>query len=104
VFDLHVAEIVNKNGLSETLGYRLIIRSGCTALDFLVSTNERGRELDANSALYWHAIVQAKENGCRWFDIGGLNENTTKGIAEFKQGLNAVPYKLVGEWRKWWYS
>lgn len=101
VFDLYIAELVNGSGLSETLGYRLIIRSGCTALDFLVSTNERGRELDANSALYWHAIIQAKENGCRWFDIGGVNENTTKGIAEFKQGLNAAPYKLPGEWRKW---
>jgi lipid II:glycine glycyltransferase (peptidoglycan interpeptide bridge formation enzyme) len=104
LFDLYIAELVNNSGLNETLGYRLIIRSGCTALDFLVSTNERGRELDANSSLYWHAIIQAKENGCRWFDIGGVNENTTKGIAEFKQGLNAVPYKLLGEWRKWWYS
>ena len=104
MFDLYIAELVNNSGLNEILGYRLIIRSGCTALDFLVSTNEKGRELDANSALYWHAIIQAKENGCRWFDIGGLNENTTKGIAEFKQGLNAAPYKLVGEWRKWWYS
>ena len=101
VFDLYTAELFNSNGLNETLGYRLIIRSGCVALDFLVSTNGRGRELDANSTLYWYAIIQAKENGCRWFDIGGLNENTTKGIAEFKQGLNAVPYKLVGEWRKW---
>jgi lipid II:glycine glycyltransferase (peptidoglycan interpeptide bridge formation enzyme) len=101
VFDLYIAELFNSNGLNEILGYRLIIRSGCVALDFLVSTNERGRELDANSTLYWHAINQAKENGCRWFDIGGVNENTTKGIAEFKLGLNAVPYKLVGEWRKW---
>ena len=100
-FDLYIAELVNNSGLNEILGYRLIIRSGYTALDFLVSTNERGRELDANTSLYWHAIIQAKENGCRWFDIGGVNENTTKGIAEFKQGLNAVPYKLVGEWRKW---
>ena len=97
---LHIAEFVNMSGLNEHLGYRLIVKNGCTAFDFLVSTNERGRELEANSALYWHAIIYAKLNGCAWFDIGGLNEVTPKGIAEFKQGLNALPYKLVGEWRK----
>ena len=98
--NLYVAELVNNDGPNENLGYRLIIRNGCVALDFLVSTNERGRELEANSALYWHAITDAKEIGCLWFDIGGLNEATPKGIAEFKRGLNSVPYRLVGEWRK----
>ena len=100
---LYVAEFSSNSGLNEHLGYRLIVKNGCTAFDFLVSTNERGRELEANSALYWHAIIHAKQCGCAWFDIGGLNEATPKGIAEFKQGLNALPYKLVGEWRKFNY-
>jgi len=29
-----------------------------------------------------------------------LNEATPEGIAKFKQGLNAMPYQLVGEWRR----
>jgi lipid II:glycine glycyltransferase (peptidoglycan interpeptide bridge formation enzyme) len=49
--------------------------------------------------LLWEAILHAKKDGCEWFDIGGLNETTPKGIAHFKQGLNSELYSLVGEWR-----
>ena len=100
-FNLFVAELVCEGALNDEVGYRVTVRSGCTVLDFMVSTNEKGHQADANSALYWHAIVHAKESGCRWFDVGGLSEATPKGIADFKQGLNGAPYQLVGEWRKW---
>lgn len=100
-FNLFVAELVGEEVQSEEVGYRVTIKNGSNVLDFLVSTNEKGRQVEANSALYWHAIVQAKESGCRWFDVGGLSDSTPKGIADFKQGLNGTAYQLVGEWRKW---
>ena len=28
----------------------------------------------------------------------GLSEDTPKGIAEFKKGLNATPYRLIRDW------
>lgn len=98
--NLFVAKILNENDLFDDIGYRICIHHGRTALDFVVSTNEKGRQMEANSALYWHSILHAKRCGCDWFDIGGLSEATPKGIADFKQGLNALPYKLIGEWRK----
>jgi lipid II:glycine glycyltransferase (peptidoglycan interpeptide bridge formation enzyme) len=100
-FNLFVAELVSEGSPNEEVGYRVTIRNGHTVIDFLVSTSERGREVQANSALYWNAIVQAKESGCRWFDVGGFGELTPKGIADFKRGLNGTPYQLVGEWRRW---
>lgn len=99
--NLFVAKKINENGFYNDIGYRLCIYQGYTALDFIVSTNNEGVAMEASSSLYWHAILHAKQNGCRWFDIGGLNKSTPKGIAEFKSGLNANPYRLVGEWRKW---
>jgi lipid II:glycine glycyltransferase (peptidoglycan interpeptide bridge formation enzyme) len=57
--------------------------------------------MQANSVLLWQAILHAKHSACNWFDIGGLNEATPEGIAKFKQGLNAMPYELVGEWRRY---
>ena len=66
-----------------------------------LENEEKGRQVEANSALYWHSIVQAKHSGCRWFDVGGLSDETPKGIADFKRGLNGTPYQLVGEWRGW---
>ena len=49
--------------------------------------------------MLWESILNAKENGCRWFDIGGLSEDTPSGIAHFKKGINAEMYSLIGEWR-----
>ncbi len=100
--NLFVAKIRKEGDLLEDVGYRLCIHHGSTALDFLVSTNEMGRKTEANSALYWRSILHAKQTGCIWFDIGGLSESTPKGISDFKQGINSKPYKLVGEWRKWY--
>lgn len=83
------------------LGMLITIHSGDTALYLIGSTNDKGRQMQASSVLLWRAILHAKHNTCSWFDIGGLSELTPKGIAEFKQGLNAMPYRLIGEWRKW---
>ena len=46
--------------------------------------NEYGREINANYQLFWHAIIYAKEKGKKFFDLGGITENTTKGILQFK--------------------
>ena len=97
---LFIAGIINDAGNQESIGYRLCIRHGNTTTDFVVSTNDKGRQLEANYALYWQAILHARNSGCTWFDIGGLSEATPKGIAEFKQGLNAIPYELAGEYWK----
>ena len=85
----------------DPLGVLVTICSGDTALYLIGSSNDKGRQMQANSVLLWQAILHAKQSGCTGFDIGGLSDATPKGIAEFKQGLNAVPYQLVGEWRTW---
>jgi lipid II:glycine glycyltransferase (peptidoglycan interpeptide bridge formation enzyme) len=56
--------------------------------------------MQANSVLLWQAILHARNEGCKWFDAGGLGEATPPGIAVFKRGLNGEPYKLIGEWWK----
>ena len=99
--NLFVAELEIEGSAIEEVGYRVTIHNGRNVLDFLVSTNSKGLLVEANSALYWHAIVQAKKTGSRWFDVGGLSAETPKGIADFKKGLNGTPYQLIGEFRKW---
>lgn len=101
-FDLFIARDSNMPLNEDPIGMLVSIRHGDTATYLIGSTNAQGRRMQANSVLLWQAILHAKRTGCAWFDIGGLNEATPKGIAEFKQGLNAVPYALSGEWR--WYS
>ena len=98
-FNIFVAYKKSEDGNLVEIGFRVCIRHGNTTTDFLVDVNDLGREFDASSALYWHAILYAKSSGCKWFDLGGLNEATPKGIADFKRGLNSTPYLLAGDWR-----
>lgn len=82
------------------IGVLVSIRAGDTSTYIIGTTNDIGRSMQANSVLLWEAIMQAKSDGCSWYDIGGLNKSTPKGIASFKKGLNAEPYSLTGNWFK----
>ncbi len=99
-FNIFIAEERETTTNDDPLGMLVTIRAGDTAIYLIGSTNDKGRQMQANSVLLWQAVVHARRSGCTWFDVGGLSRATPKGIAEFKQGLNAVPYALVGEWRK----
>lgn len=99
-FNLFVANEQIVIDHTNPLGVLVSIRSGDTVIYLIGSSSLKGRQMQANSVLLWQAILQAKENGAHWFDIGGLDESTPEGIAKFKKGLNASPYTLVGEWRK----
>lgn len=82
------------------IGVLVSIRAGNTSTYLIGTSDDAGRSMQANNLLLWEAIKQAKKDGSIWFDIGGLNKATPKGIANFKKGLNAKPYSLIGEWFK----
>jgi lipid II:glycine glycyltransferase (peptidoglycan interpeptide bridge formation enzyme) len=92
-------EGLESNVENNIIGMVVTIISGCTSLYLLGVTGDKGRQMQANSTLLWHAILDAKRAGCEWFDVGGLSDQTPKGIADFKKGLNAITYELVGEWQ-----
>lgn len=98
-FVLFVAKNNDSSNLEDCLGMLVIIMHGDTATYLIGLTNNKGRCLNVNYALLWHAMLHAKSSGTKWFDIGGLDESTPDGIAHFKRGLNSSLYSLVGEWR-----
>ncbi len=97
-FNLFVA-YENEERAEQPIGAVVTIHHGNTATYLVGITNDLGRKMQANYVLLLKAIMEAKDKGLRWFDIGGLSENTPAGVAEFKKGLRAEPYKLIGEWR-----
>ena len=98
-FTLFIANEENFENAENPAGMLVSIRHGDTTTYFIGYTNEKGRKLKVNYILLWEAILHAKQNGCKWFDIGGLNSSTPKGIAHFKSGLNPEYYGLIGEFR-----
>jgi len=83
----------------EDLGSLVSINSGECSIYLIGTTSYQGRKYQANYVLLWEAIMDSKDKDSRWFDIGGLNSTTPKGVAHFKKGLNAEMYSLTGEWR-----
>jgi lipid II:glycine glycyltransferase (peptidoglycan interpeptide bridge formation enzyme) len=49
----------------------------------------------------WQAIVYLKQAGLDCFDLGGVDQELTPGIAAFKLGMNGRRYELLGEYWKW---
>ncbi len=41
----------------------------------------------ASYLLQWHTIQQARQRGCRWYDLGGIDPLGNPGVYHFKQGL-----------------
>ena len=98
-FNIFTAHASGKNGLKKDLGTLVSVSSGNTSIYLVGATPVEGRKFQSNYVLLWQAILEAKNRGCEWFDIGGLDESSHKGIAHFKKGLQAKPYSLIGEWR-----
>lgn len=99
-FNLFIAKENSKSESEDSIGMLVCIRHGDTATYLIGETNDIGRKKQANYVLLWEAILYSKDSGARWFDIGGLDTTTTKGISHFKKGINSDLYNLTGEWFK----
>ena len=64
---------------------------GNTAVYLLGATNVTGRSLQASFLLQWTAINYARALGSRFYDVGGVDEQTNPGVYRFKRRLNGRP-------------
>jgi len=101
--DLHS---LNKNNLyvfqawldGQAVAGILIVRHG-TSCTYQIGWNSSiGRKVYSNNMLLWNAVLEMKQHGCIFFDMGGIDTVNTPGIAKFKHGLGGEEYTLVGEW------
>ena len=81
-----------------SLGGIALARYG-SVCEYLVGTvNEEGKRLNAGQLLLWSAVLNVKQAGYQWLDLGGMDsEGTPKGVLYFKSGLNAEPYTYIGD-------
>lgn len=68
----------------------------CTYLAGWTLSEARG--LNASNFLLWQAIQDMQSLGFYWFDLGGIDDINTPGVAAFKRGLCGEEYTLVGDY------
>lgn len=73
---------------SETCGMTLWYVRGDVAYYHLAAYNERGYELRASFALFWHALTQFAKLGIRWAALGAGagTQASDSGLTRFKRG------------------
>ncbi|MDH3239276.1 MAG: GNAT family N-acetyltransferase [Alphaproteobacteria bacterium] len=64
-----------------------MIRHGASATYAAAWTGDEGRRLNAHNLLLWRAVGDLRKSGTQWLDLGGIDTQTSPGIARFKLGL-----------------
>lgn len=90
---LHVL-ICEKDGvaLSALVGSRI----GNTCIYLLGATSSEGMKHKGSYLLQWRMLQWAKEGGCSYYDLGGINPEKNPGVYHFKEGLAGVDETMIG--------
>lgn len=63
---------------------------GASAIYLLGATSAEGLNSKGSYLLQWALIHWLKENGVRWYDLGGIDPERNPGVYHFKRGLSGV--------------
>lgn len=74
----------------------LILTHGTGATYQIGYASEDGRKYGAHHALLWDALHVLKQRNIQDFDLGGINDETAKGVQQFKMGMGGEIAHLPG--------
>jgi hypothetical protein len=63
---------------------------GDSAIYLLGATSDAGLNTKGAYLLQWTMIRWLKENGVRWYDLGGIDPEGNPGVFSFKRGLSGL--------------
>jgi len=69
---------------------------GDTAIQLFLATSQRALEVQGAFKLFWEQIRLLKEQGVRWYDIGGVDAELNPGGFRFKAGLSGTLVSHIG--------
>jgi lipid II:glycine glycyltransferase (peptidoglycan interpeptide bridge formation enzyme) len=70
---------------------------GDRGIYLLGATNDQGMKNKGSYLLQWRMIEWLKENGCHWYDLGGIDPDGNPGVYHFKSGLSGKDVYHVGQ-------
>ena len=89
--DFIAFQAYDKHSESEcNLGSIIICIYEKTATYLLAVNNSEKRIKYISNVLLWKSIIFAKNKGCLFFDLGGIDPINTPGVSLFKLGLNPI--------------
>jgi hypothetical protein len=69
---------------------------GDTAIYLLGAADENGLKTNASYLLQWRVIEYAKERGCNWYDLGGIDPEGNPDVYRFKARIGGTDVVAPG--------
>src|SRR5262249_19762936 len=69
---------------------------GDTPVYLLGASNHAARKLNASYLLQWKVIEEAARQGCRFYDLGGIDAEANPGVHKFKLGMGGTELCAAG--------
>lgn len=91
-----IGRAVNKD--KEAIAGILIFCHGLGATYQVGWSSDEGRDKAAHNLLLWNVILKLKDKGIKYFDLGGVNDGSAKGIKKFKEGLGGETVTYLGHY------
>lgn len=88
------------NDAGEMIAYKVLYVHGNTGTSFVAWNTDEGLQKQARTLLIFESALRLKEIGCKYYDLGGIDDITTEAVARFKRGTGDVDYRLLGEFIK----
>ena len=63
---------------------------GSTGIPILAATSDFGTNYNGSYLLQWQMLVYLKENGSKYFDLGGIDKEKNPNVYNFKHGMGGV--------------
>jgi hypothetical protein len=89
-----VVQLAELNG--EVVAGHMSSMLGNTCVYLLGATLEAGLKTKAAYLLQWNTILQARQRGMRWYDLGGIDANANPGVYHFKAGIGGCEWCAPG--------
>ncbi len=74
----------------------LLLRHGASATYYVGWTSDEGRRCRAHNLLLWRGMLELRDDGVSWLDLGGINATSAPGVARFKLGVGGEVFTLAG--------
>lgn len=92
-YDLKIL-IAHKDGTD--LGGIVVGVTGRSATYLFGATAHPGRKLRSGFFLTWQGLRMARDMGCLWYDMGGIDEEANPDVARFKRRMNGEDICAAG--------
>lgn len=63
---------------------------GYTGIPILAATSDFGTSYDGSYLLHWQMLVYLKQQGFKYFDLGGIDKEKNPNVYNFKHGMGGV--------------